>query len=191
MLKHIFKEIEWKTSNDTNTLILLDKTFGESVKWYDNINGEKDLILDQNFRIFDLDRIKEIHDLNKMNIGKILVLVNLFDENHLKSLSALSMANDLEECIILSNMSSNELLLWWDRENSNKNPYQEIMQVLNSHMKTQILYFPFHSITITPTLELEPQVEIKIISSHCHRKIKPLTLKSIGIAKDNSSEYKS
>jgi hypothetical protein len=137
MLNRIIEQIKWKSVEKRKTIILIDETFGELIKWQDIKSTCVDIVLDLGASADDITALKTFQP------ERILFLVaDAFSKESVNRFKLVIVASSSPECIIYTSTSPESIPQSLRFEN--KEPYVFLQDFLQPS-SVSVYYFPLHS----------------------------------------------
>jgi hypothetical protein len=141
MLNRIINSTKWKSGEKRQTVILVDETFGELLKWENIKSAHNDIILD-----FFASSVDDMSVFKTIQPERILFLVaDALNKQSIIRFKSVIVASSSPECIIYTS-SSPESISHSSRFES-KEPYVFLQDFLQPS-SVGVYYFPMHSIDL-------------------------------------------
>jgi hypothetical protein len=172
MLANILKQLHSDAHESIS--IIIDNSFAELFKWLES-NGVNDSDEQLQYQLFDLS-LKERDRIQKAKGNKVLIISSILDQDSIEVMKSLLKTAKCTECTLLTSVSPREAAL--KLSNHDENNYDSLINFFfPTHCKVH--FFPLYSINMFPSTSnvvATNNVDLRILSSHAFRKMKPLTL---------------
>lgn len=172
MLTNILRQLHGDVLQSIS--IIIDSSFAELFKWLES-NGANNCEDQFQYELFDLS-LKEKDRIQRAKGNKVLIISSILDQDIIEVMKSLLKTAKCTECTLLTSVSPREAAL--KISNHDENNYDSLIDFFfPTHCK--VCFFPLYSIHTfpsTPNVVATNSVDLRILSSHAFRKMKPLTL---------------
>jgi len=185
MLPSILNNLRANETETSNFGLIIDSSFAEIIKWHEsNSNNDEKLV---ECDVFSLS-IAEKDRLETFHLEKLVILSSLLDTTTISVIKTLLKASKATVCTLITSVSPQEAHL--TIENHNENDYDTLIDFFfPTHCIIQ--YLPIYSINLfsPPSSSSANNVDMRILSSHYCRQMKPITLHNLSQLSFNKSKY--
>jgi transposase len=183
LLSQITESVQWEAPEFRRTLICLDFSWCEILKW-DCRNAPMSDSLHRCSIVSSEEYNKIVSLCSENQFERALFLTSSLLPEKVRRIKEILERSNAPECVVIGSVSSLNADLQFHKENS----HEAILELLEP-AKSSIYFFPYHSIRLLP-VDQPKKVDLRILASTEFRNLKPLTLSGLSFGLDKFGEYK-
>eukprot|EP01031_Cornospumella_fuschlensis_P039174 gene39174-47665_t len=163
----------WTSKEDRSTLVLVDESFAEWIKW-------RGLVFEVHAHVRDISFVPA--ESSPILTQRLIAFVSDLTEQTLLSIKSNLRASEASECRILTTVSEAELTALYNLADvgESEDAYSHVTHTLRP-VQTTVHYVPAHSISlIGPSSSDDPlDLDLRVLTKHNLRGVSSLTMQSL------------
>eukprot|EP01031_Cornospumella_fuschlensis_P041344 gene41344-50457_t len=166
-------DLLWASKEDRSTLVLVDESFAEWIKW-------RGLVFEVDAHVRDISFVPA--ETSPILTERLIAFVSDLTEETLLSIKSNLRASEASECRILTTVSEAELTALYNLADvgESEDAYSHVTHTLRP-VQTTVHYIPAHSISlIGPSSSDDPlDLDLRVLTKHSLRGVSSLTMQSL------------